>query len=649
MKRDRKEQARAAVIVGGAGGGIAAAAAVAGVAGVAAGASAIAPPAEKRARSARSKAKAETLSRREAPVKAALKRLLQTEAPTLSHTLKVLFPSGSAHAVVGNGDLPLPERLVRLGEQLCLVGTQLARERDSQHNSSTWPLTRDLSIQIFSLLGVSSLARAAATCSLFRNIAIDGMCHSHLDLTLCWGKIDNTILNRLLQRAGPHLRCLMLGQLPDKVHNTQDAHNVVCDCPMAYAAPSPPPKKVPRLLLYSSPQCRTPSTSAGPTPQRVEERTDESSFKPAPAFVDKALPISRLLRNEPGGPLLTKSCLDSLERFGASRSLRNLCLYNLPIDSLDVRAICSAVASCRNLERLEVVALYVYLTDIVECVAQHCPKLISLQLQLPKGSSLSHPWNLPGRLDSLKVSICHQLTRGCPKLKQLSLRNLILQDRKVEVFMKELSLERLDLSGADYLTGSFLRALSCSKSSGLKSIVLRDCLRLKETEVQKFCEELVLGACPSLVHLDVSNREGLAASEWFERRRSLGPGLEQAVGSLAGSRPQLCISADFPDHTDSESAEDSDRSDAFFTSDDEGSDDDPDGLSDDDMLFSDEDDEDDEDDHHDDGLFSDGEDPNLFLSDESLSMDSSGYSESSHDTESTEDTEHSAESGPGAV
>jgi F-box/leucine-rich repeat protein 2/20 len=128
-----------------------------------------------------------------------------------------------------------------------------------------------------------------------------------------------------------------------------------------------------------------------------------------------------------------------------------------------------------------------------------------------------------------------------------------------------LKLTVVDFCGALKLTGVFLRGIvgPGEQPSQLRKILLRDCQRLKEAEVERFLFMIVSGECKNLRHFDISNKGGLAARDWFDKR--LSPSTEQAILRVRQERTDLCLLAEFPDQKSSDSGS---MSDSFDDSDD---------------------------------------------------------------------------------
>ncbi|KAL1312204.1 hypothetical protein AAHE18_16G020800 [Arachis hypogaea] len=184
---------------------------------------------------------------------------------------------------------------------------------------------------------------------------------------------------------------------------------------------------------------------------------------------------------------LTRCCLNPLNADGGALGalLRKLHLYNIGqmdspslVETLDVelgRILSSVSANCHLIERFAFAA------------------------------------STTGRNKILNIQTCSHLVAGCPHLTSLSLRGIRIHDYKVRILVKGFQkLKYLDFSRSVSITGSFLRNLGNSKGGNfLEFLNLRDCMHLKEMEVARLLTAIIAGNFKSLVHLDISNREGL--------------------------------------------------------------------------------------------------------------------------------------------
>ncbi|KAH9301885.1 hypothetical protein KI387_013468, partial [Taxus chinensis] len=383
------------------------------------------------------------------------------------------------------------EKSLVLGQCLQEAAQRLARQRSTDHNSLVWPLTHDLTVKVFSLLGTQTLCFAAATCAMFYKSAIDPACYADIDLISSGFKIvSNITVSKMVQRAGPCFRSLKLGV------------------------------------------------------SQQQGKSSTASFKLFGSTVDihlnsaDALERSWQYRNRNHDRRtckLTRSCLDtlSLENGVAGALLKTLHLFN--IDEMDSKALCNAISSCPSLSDLEVVGLHVQLKSIIHCLSSHCHYLERLCCQSSK----------TGRAEGLKSHTCTQFLKGCPKISSLSLKGFKLRDKKLNSLLKGFfHLKFVDFSTAAYVTGTFLRSLTHTGNElPLEILILRDCMCLKEVEVDKFLFALSAGECKYLRHLDISNKDGLAAENRFERHSR--PSAE-GIARLQSERPQFHLVAEFP-------------------------------------------------------------------------------------------------------
>lgn len=412
------------------------------------------------------------------------------------------------------------QKSVSFGAHLQEVAENLSRQQSFLHNSAVWPLTQDLTVKVFSLLSTSSLCQAAASCNMFNRLAMDPGCYVDLDLTMQGPlrKVGNRTVSKFVNRAGQCLRSLKLGTVPNQNR-------------------TPPVMVVPKLDSDGGLQLFPVDLSV--TPNRV--------------FPSRCMAHDR--------DSLTKDCLESLTANNglAGASLTKLHLFNL--EKMDSDYLCRALAACPCLQDLEVVGLRrMSLRSLMECLGTHCPKLTRLCCQPGKPDWSQYPE------ESLKTKSCSQLIKGCPELSHLALRGYGVADRRANMLLKGLlNLTVVDFCGALKLTGVFLRGIvgPGDQPSPLKTILLRDCQRLKEAEVERFLFMLISGECKNLRHLDISNKGGLAARDWFDKR--LSPSTEQAILRVRQERRDLTLLAEFPDQKSSESGS---MSDSFDDSDD---------------------------------------------------------------------------------
>ncbi|XP_057424557.1 F-box protein At4g02733-like [Lotus japonicus] len=384
----------------------------------------------------------------------------------------------------------LIDRALKIGSMLLDAAKQSSRKRASKHNSIAWPLPPDLTIKVFSALDTQSLCYASATCTLFNKCAKDPLCYENLDLTTLVPKVNNSVVSTMIQRAGKALRSLKLGVIPGATPSPGCCQPLVCPIRNAIV--------------------------------------DVSNF----SWTDKR---SRQGRES---SILTRSCLSPLSRdVGAAAPgalLRRLKLYN--IERMDNVSLSGALSACPSLLDLEIVGLHVELRLTLMSVSAHCHLIERLFFESSK----------TGRDDSLKTQTCVELVDNCPHLTSLSLRGFKLHDYKVRVLVKGFrKLKYVDFSTSYSITGSFLRNLgSYNGGNSLEALILRDCMHLKEVEVARLLTAILAGDFKSLLHLDISNREGLASEgDWYHRcyNSSIMP-----VKQVLEARPDMCLVAEYP-------------------------------------------------------------------------------------------------------
>ncbi|XP_027363212.1 F-box protein SKIP17-like [Abrus precatorius] len=382
----------------------------------------------------------------------------------------------------------LIDRALKMASTLLDAAKYSSRKRASKHNSIAWPLPPDLTIKVFSMLDTQSLCYASATCSFFNKCAKDPLCYANLDLTTIVPKINNSVVSTMIQRAGKALRSLKLGVIPGAATSPGSCQPLVCTVGSAIV-------EVPNFSWND----------------RRSRQGRESS-------------------------ILTRSCLSPLSRDGGAPGalLRKLNLYN--IERMDNASLSGALSACPSLLDLEVVGLHVELRQTLMSVSAKCHLIERLFFESSK----------TGRDDSLKTQTCLELVDNCPHLTSLSLRGFKLHDYKVRVLIKGFQkLKYVDFSTSYSITGSFLRNLgSCNGGNLLEVLILRDCMHLKEMEVARLLTTILAGDFKLLVHLDISNREGLASEgDWYRRcfNSSIMP-----VKQVMEARPDMCLVAEYP-------------------------------------------------------------------------------------------------------
>ncbi|XP_031489064.1 F-box protein At4g02760-like isoform X2 [Nymphaea colorata] len=337
------------------------------------------------------------------------------------------------------------------------------------------------------MLDTRSVCRAAATCSMFNKCAMDSLCYQYIDLTSAETKVNNSVVFAMVQRAAKNLQSLKLGIQPVALRGTRFCQSMV------FAAHNP---------------------------------VDTSSF----SWHD------RRSEQEKMPCFLTRSCLLPLTLGNGAIGglLRQLHLYN--IDAMDTTTLCTALSVCRSLFDFAVVGLNVNLKQTLKSLSSFCPCLEHLFFE---SSGI-------GGDESLKSSTCFDIVNGCPLLSSLTLRGFKLNDHKVQILLKGFQhLKLIDFTSAYTLTGIFLRSLSnCGYDLRLEVLILRDCVHLREVEVDKFLSVILQGECKNLRYLDISNKDGLAtAGDCFER--SYNPS-HVSIERVFTERPEVHLVAEFP-------------------------------------------------------------------------------------------------------
>ncbi|XP_076941448.1 F-box protein At4g02760-like [Bidens hawaiensis] len=384
----------------------------------------------------------------------------------------------------------LIQRALRLGMVLLEAGNRSARRCSSVHNAVVWPLSPDLTVKIFSMLDTQSVCYVAATCSFFQKCAMDPLCFANIDLATLVPKVNNAVVSTMINRAGDALGSIRLGVLP----------------------------AIPAAPFFSS----------QPLVYCIRNANDASGY----SWNDKRS------RQGKESSILTRSCLSSLSGNcgapGYGVHLRRLHLYN--IERMDNASLLTSLSACPNLLDLEIVGLHVELRHTLESISRNCPLIERLVFESSK----------TGRDDGLKFPTCNEFVLNCPNITTLALKGFKLHDYKARMLVKGLrKLKHLDLSTSYSFTGAFLKNVSGNGGGdNLEVMILRDCMHLKESEVERFIAAVLAGEFRLLRYLDISNREGLACEgDWSTRcyNASFIP-----IQQLLEQRPDFCLVVEFP-------------------------------------------------------------------------------------------------------
>ncbi|KAI3506766.1 hypothetical protein L1887_21330 [Cichorium endivia] len=382
----------------------------------------------------------------------------------------------------------LIQRALHLGSLLLEAGKRSDRKRSSSHNAVVWPLPPDLTIKVFAMLDTQSVCYAAATCSFFQKCAADPLCFASIDLITLVPKVNNAVVSSMIRRAGNALQSIKLGVLPP------------CTPPL-FCSSEP--------LVYS-----------------IRNSIDTSGV----SWNDKRS------RQGKESCILTRSCLNSLSMNGGAPGARLKRLHLFNIERMDNTALLASLSACPSLLDLEIVGLHVELRHTLESVSKNCPLIERLVFESSK----------TGRDDGLKYPTCNEFVHNCPSITTLALKGFKLHDYKVRMLVKGLrKLKYVDFSTSYSFTGTFLRNLGANGGGNhLEVMILRDCMHLKDIEVERFMEAVLAGEFKRFTHLDISNREGLASEgDWFNRCYSAS---FIPMKELLEERPNFCLVAEFP-------------------------------------------------------------------------------------------------------
>ncbi|CAI9284922.1 unnamed protein product [Lactuca saligna] len=113
------------------------------------------------------------------------------------------------------------------------------------------------------------------------------------------------------------------------------------------------------------------------------------------------------------------------------------------------------------------------------------------------------PVYVAGRDDGLKFPTCNEFVLNYPNITTLALKGFKLHDYKAHMLVKGLQkLKHIDLSTSYSFMGSSLKNLSANGGGdNLEVMILRDCMHLKEIEVEHFMADVLAGEFKHLKHL----------------------------------------------------------------------------------------------------------------------------------------------------
>ncbi|KMZ71227.1 hypothetical protein ZOSMA_185G00460 [Zostera marina] len=366
-----------------------------------------------------------------------------------------------------------------LGSKMIEASRKYQRPFDRKQNTVAWPLPSNLSVMIFSKLDTKTQCYVSATCCMFNKFVQDPLCYAHIDLRKVSLKLDNSVVFRMIERAGKYLRSLKLGMWSKK-------------CPELSSS----------LTTY------------------IGNRFNQS-----------ARPWKETKSNRPRNGL-DNLCLLALSINGGASGgfLRSLHLYN--IKKMDNSALYIALSACKYLVELEIIGMNKHITlgKMFQCLSTNCPLLERLFFELhPNGSS------------NLLVQICKEFVNGCPGLTTLSLRKIVLTDKKINILTKGLSkLKSIDFS-TSYIssTGKFLRKFA-ENLNCLEILVLHNCVGISEVELAQFLSMCLSGNCKSLKYL------GFSVDHFYRHSETLSECLRSSISRIQTERHDIHLVTQSP-------------------------------------------------------------------------------------------------------
>ncbi|KAL0845728.1 hypothetical protein Bca101_018974 [Brassica carinata] len=144
---------------------------------------------------------------------------------------------------------------------------------------------------------------------------------------------------------------------------------------------------------------------------------------------------------------------------------------------------------------------------------------------------------------TVKASDLIEFVTNSPNLTSLRLIRFRLTDKVARLLAQSSrTLKYLNLSRSPTISGRFLRDLGNScKESPLKTLIVRNCLKLQEKEVLELCNSLIKGNFKSIRHIYVSNNRGLVSDDGERTYKPKFP-----LEKLKEERSNVTLVADFP-------------------------------------------------------------------------------------------------------
>ncbi|CAF2125563.1 unnamed protein product [Brassica napus] len=211
--------------------------------------------------------------------------------------------------------------------------------------------------------------------------------------------------------------------------------------------------------------------------------------------------------------------------------LKSLGLYNIRSmnSSFEVLSVCS------NLTDLRIVGLNNPFMHLFKILTEKCRLIEYLFIET---------YQLPSTIiDTVKGSHLIKFVTNSPNLTSLRLIRFRLTDEVARILAQSSrTLEYLNLSRSPTINGRFLRDVrNRCKESPLKTLIVRNCLKLQEVQVLELCNSLIKGNFKSIRHIDVSNKRGLVSDDG---KRSYKP--KFPLQKLKEERSDVTLVAEFP-------------------------------------------------------------------------------------------------------
>ncbi|KAL0845725.1 hypothetical protein Bca101_018971 [Brassica carinata] len=221
-----------------------------------------------------------------------------------------------------------------------------------------------------------------------------------------------------------------------------------------------------------------------------------------------------------------------LRTLGIWSCLKSLGLYN--IRGMDRSTSFDVLSVCSNLTDLRIVGLNDPFMHLFKILTEKCRLIEHLCIET---------YQLLSIINTVKGSDLIKFVTNSPNLTSLSLIRFRLTDKVARLLSQSSrTLKYLNLSRSPTISGRFLRDLGNScKESPLKTLIVRNCLKLQEKEVLELCNSLIKGNFKSIRHIDVSSNIGLVSDDGDISYR-----LKLPLEKLKEERSDVTLVVDFP-------------------------------------------------------------------------------------------------------